>query len=190
MNAHKILSVAVLAVFSASCGLDLPGKCGGPGPHSTASIAAVTLAQDCASAKAGALAPEADFAGACAVGAPCGLCRQSSVQLEMSSFDRAIVKIVDVRLIDAKTGKLIEHLKPREPSQWNGSQYAPWDETLQPAVMLKASYKLSAPTYQSAGASDARLGYQTLYKVEVDVMIGDELHTLTSEATREPEVVT
>lgn len=183
----KLLSVAVVAAVSLfGCGLDLVGpKCGGaPGPKATASLSAVTLAQDC-----GAKAGVADFAaGACAAEGPCGLCRQSSMQLQFASAHRDTVKIIDVRLLDLQTGKLIEHLKPREPQSWNGSQYVTWDETLEPTVMLKASYKLSAPTYSVSG--DARFGYTSTYKVEVDVMIGDELHTLTGEASREPEVVT
>ena len=188
MNA-KLLSAAVLSVSLASCGLDLPGKCGAPGPHSTAVLAAVTLANDCGSAKEAA-APSADFAGACLAGVPCGLCRQSSMQLQLTAFGRAVVKIQDVRLIDAKTGAVIEHLKPRDPQQWDGAQYVSWDETLVPTVVTKVSYKLSAPNYQLAADANGRFGYQTLYKVEMDVLIGDELHTVTGEATREPEVVT
>lgn len=191
MNA-KILSLSVACIAFAACGIDLvhPTKCGGPGPSATASLSSVTLAQDCGSAAAP--AEKADFAaGACLAGTPCpSFCRQSSMQLQFSAFEKSEVSILDVRLIDPKTGQVLERLKSREPQQWSGDAYISWDQVLQPTVVLKASYKLSAPSYNYPGAGDSRFGYASKYTVEVDVLINGELHTVTGEATREPEVVT
>lgn len=188
---HTLLSVAVAALCFAGCGpLDPlhPQKCGGP--SATASLSAVTLANDCGTATEAA-APKADFAaGACLAGTPCpSLCRQSSMQLQFSAFGDAKVEIHDVRMIDPSTGQVLQHLKSREPQQWSADKYTAWDEVVPAGVMVRASYKLSAPTY-SYGAADARFGYQSAYKIEVDLSIGGELRTLQGEATREPEVAT
>lgn len=185
MNAKH---VSLAALLSLSCGMDfepLP-RCGAS--HVTASLSSVTLASDCGGSAA---KESADFAaGACAPGYECpSLCRQSSMQLAFASASSTPAKIAikAVRLMDRNTRAVLQTLTSREPQQWSADQYRAWDESLPAGAVLKASYKLSAPTFYYGG--DARLSYQP-YLVEVDVEIEGELRTLSVEATREPEVAT
>ena len=185
MNA-KLLSAAALIILASGCGPQLPTEpCGSP--HIVASLSSVTLANDCPASKG-----VADFAGACAPGYECeSLCRQSSMQLSFgsSSSMAAKIEIRAVRLLDSKTHKVLQTLTSREPQQWTADKYTAWNELLPAGAGLKATYKLSAPSFNYNGASDARYGYQT-YSVEVDVTIDGDVRTLQAEATREPEVAT
>jgi hypothetical protein len=156
----------------------------------TATLSSVTLAQDCG-ANAGAPRAESGISAdqAQCLTEPCpSLCRQSSMQLAFGNtgVDAARIEIKEVRLLNANTGAVLERLSHREPTHWVVEQYVPWDEKLAPGE-LKASYKLSAPTY-SYGT--ARLAWDQRFKVEVDVAVDGTVRTLTIEATREPEVVT
>jgi hypothetical protein len=158
----------------------------------TATLSSVTLAQDCASKTASGAPAESDFVegqAQCFAESDCpSLCRQSSMQLAFANTgpDAARIAIKEVRLLDINTGAVLERLSHREPTQWNVDQYVTWDEKLLPGE-LKASYKLSAPSY-SYGT--ARLAWDQKFKVEVDVSVDGTVRTLTIEATREPEVVT
>jgi len=182
MNA-KHLSIAALVFLS--CGpLTELERC-----HSgqvVASLSSVTLASDCGAQAKGA----ADFAaGACAEGTPCpSLCRQSSMQLSFVSTGPGVasVEIRAVRLFDSNR-KLLQTLTSREPQHWSADQYLAWNQQVLGGETVKATYKLSAPTYYYG--ADARSSYQA-YTVEVDVAIDGEVRTLQTQATREPEVAT
>ncbi len=167
--------------------------CGGPSirtfNHIGASLASVTLANDCPNAPK----VSADFvAGACAPDSNCFLCRQSSMQLAFTSSPTsptraAKVEIRAVRLLDGETKRVLQTLTAREPQKWADEKYVAWDQIVPASGELKASYKLSAPSFSYD--TDARLGYRK-YIVEVDVAIDEEIRTLQVEATREPEVST
>ena len=67
-------------------------------------------------------------------------------------------------------------LTSRDPQQWSADKYLSWDEILPAGRGLKATYKLSAPSYDFA--VDARFGNYQTYNVEVDVAIDGELRIL------------
>ncbi len=165
-------------------------KCGGP--HVVASLASVTLADDCVNKPSD--EPGVAFTkapGACQTGdSNCAtLCRQTSMQLAFGSSATHDVKIdiKEVRLLEPTTRKLLGTLTSREPRRWSGESYQAWDGIILSNQGVKATYKLSAPGYH--WASDARYRLQ-MYIVEVDVLVDGELRTLSVEATREPEVAT
>ncbi len=167
----------------AACGAPTPVPCGAN--FVDASLSSATLANDCPNASPAAK----DAAGIC-LSDPCpSLCRQTSIQLAFVSHDSmaATIEILAVRLVDPATGKVLDTLKSREPQRWSGEQYVAWDQQLAPGAALKATYKLSAPTY--ASDANSRL-YEKTYRVEVDVSIDGGVRTLTVDAQREPEVVT
>jgi len=173
----------------------LPGLSACLAAHSTealaveASISSVTLAQDCPSAGAG--APEPGFAGDCAEGADgCGSwCQQSSLQLHLvASADGAEVpfEIVTVRVFD-DAGALVSPLTTRNPRTFGDDGYAEWDQTIAPSETLDVAYDTTAPEWSSASS---RLGWGTVYRVEVVIRIDGVERTLSADAMREPEIVT
>ncbi len=194
MNTKQLLllpSLLVLACGPLAVYEEQAIKCGGP--HVVASLASVTLADDCLNkaSEDPAFAFGRPAAGACeAADSNClSLCRQTSMQLAFGSSATHDVKIdiKEVRLLEPSTRKLLDTLTSREPRRWSGESYQAWDEIILSNQGVKASYKLSAPGYH--WASDARYRLQT-YIVEVDVLVDGELRTLSVEATREPEVAT
>jgi hypothetical protein len=185
-------SMAMLGLLVLACGGRDSDCFPVPDGVVTATLSSVTLAQDCGANKAAGAPAQSDsdfVQGACLAESECpSLCRQSSMQLAFANTgpDAARIAIKEVRLLDINTGAVLERLSHREPTQWNVDQYVTWDEKLLPGE-LKASYKLSAPSY-SYGT--ARLAWDQKFKVEVDVSVDGTVRTLTFEATREPEVVT
>lgn len=183
--------MAMLGLLVLACGGGRDTDCF-PVPEGvvTATLSSVTLAQDCGANKAAGAPAEADYvAGACLVDTDCpSLCRQSSMQLAFGNTgpNAAQIQIKEVRLLDINTRAVLERLSHREPTQWKVDQYLAWDEKLVPGD-LKASYKLSAPSYSYGSA---RLAWDQKFIVEVDVAVDGAVRTLTIEATREPEVVT
>ena len=100
------------------------------------------------------------------------------------------IEIRAVRLIDKNSKKVLETLKSRDPQMWNADKYTAWNEVLPSITVLKATYKLSAPSYNYPAAFDSNRSAYQPYNVEVDVAIDGEVRTLQAEATREPEVAT
>ena len=131
----------------------------------SATIAAVTLADDCGHAAApaqlrrvAATAPAGDMAaGACAPGANCTwrrACRQSTMQLTLTSGERGEtteVGIVRVELIEKDSGIKLGLLVPREPRMWTENGYQPWDQRLAPRQSLQVMFDLSAPDWGPVG---------------------------------------
>jgi hypothetical protein len=184
MNANRLLLAALLAV---SCGPNLsptwPSKTG----DVTAALSSVSLAQDCGAKGV------ADFAGACAVGQPCpSFCRQSNLQLSLVSTQQAGAKVEvrAVRLLDKATGAVLDTLTAKNPQQWTGAAYAPWDQIVGGGVTLKVTFDLSAPDWNKVTGGNGARSYGATYRVQVDLAVDGAVHTLEVEAQREPEVVT
>jgi hypothetical protein len=181
--------LGLVFLVAVACGPIAP-PCG-PGPQADVdvTVASVTLGDQCSKTAAGASL----WAGDCAPaesGGTCGLCRQSSVQLDIVSRDHsdATFKVLEVRLYDSSTGQLAATLSTSLPTSWNGSSYAQWDEVIPALTNLKTKYDLSTPDYAS---SSSRVGYTAPYKTQVDVEINGNRRTLDGpDAYREPEVAT
>jgi hypothetical protein len=153
-----------------------------------ASIASVTLAQDCPAAERGA----PGLIGAdCEAGADdCGFCQQSSLQLHLEAIGEGAevpFEIVSIRVTDPEA-VLVGTLDARNPRVFEADGYAAWDETLAPGDDLDVSYDTTAPDWY--GTSGARFGWGTVYRVEVVVRIDGVERTLSADAMREPEIVT
>ncbi len=122
-------------------------------------------------------------------------CEQSMMQLTVSGHegDPAPVKIVAVRLLRPSDKTVVAELKARGPMVWDDKgAYAPWDESLEGGTEVKASYKLSVPSWSDV---ETKLGHVPseghMFVLEVDVSVGGVQQTVTSPefARREPEVV-
>jgi hypothetical protein len=152
-------------------------------PDVQASLAAVTLADDCPDAKT---PPSGDCAGTDTCRS---LCQQSNLQIDLSSSggsSEAPFEIVEVRVIDERSS--VATVIARTPQRWDGSAYVSWDELISPNATIKTSYKISNLMWSTI--NDAPLRAET-YRVEVDVMIGGEVRTISLDGvTREPDVQT
>jgi len=173
----------------------------------TASISSVTLGDDCGNTAAG-----GGFAGDCAPAAPsadgggagkaapggCGgsYCQQSNVQLAFNAGPgnaNAKIEIVTVTLVDSATGAIVDTLTTSKPQVWNGNGYTSWDESIKPAGDLKASYDLSAPSWNKADTArgTSSSSYSAKYKLHVTLRIdGVEVTLLSTDLSREPAVAT
>jgi hypothetical protein len=170
----------------------------------TATLAAATLGDDCggngpsASKGAGISADCAELPD----GGGCGgsfVCQQSNMQLTFqakgdASFVAASAKIqiVAVRLLLESDASVLDDLTAREPSVWNGSSYATWNETITAGQSLKTSYKLSAPDWATIGNGKSWNTYSQKYLLEVVLTIDGVTRTLRSNAEiyRDPMVAT
>ncbi|MDB4934795.1 MAG: hypothetical protein JWP87_1767 [Labilithrix sp.] len=214
-----VLGVLGIAVFACSAGTSSTGstepqkqaQVTSPtsGLQITATISAVTLGDECGGGAAGGFAPSADCApqagtrpaadgGASSSPAPggCGgaFCQQSNMQIAFTATagtQSAKVEVVDVTLLDAATGKIVDTLKATKPQVWSGNAYSAWDQTIKPAGELKASYDLSAPAWSTLSGSDTRLAYSTRYKLHVTLRIdGVQIVLESTDLSREPQVAT
>jgi len=177
----------VLGFLLAGCGEPALG----PGPAGltvSASLSAVSLADDCDARGAG-----ADFAP-CESGDNCpSLCQQSNLQIELSSDDGGTssvsFEVIAVRVLGSTTRNPVDTLVARDPERWVANNYVVWDQKIAPSSILKVSYRLSAADF-STETEDASLVAET-YLVEVDVRIDGVLRTLSLDGvTREPDVAT
>jgi len=187
------LAVVLLPVALASCGIDLPLQqgCGVP-PGTEAnvdvSVSAITLGDQCGSSGA------ALVAGDCAPGfaESCGICRASSVQLDIASSDHRDLRftVVEVYLFDPSTGALVDTLEASAPTKWDGRAYKTWDQNVASRTNLKVKYTLTAPDWGRI-SPNGRLSSPQRFNTQVLVNINGELRTLKGpDAFREPEVVT
>ena len=139
-----------------------------------AAISSATLGENC---------DNGGGAGDCEPGANgCGFtCQESNVQLffETGAGTSVAVEIVSVTLHDAKSGAKVDSLAASEPQTWSASgKYGPWDEQLHPHSELRASYTLSAPSWQAIGKSGNT--YSRTYRLRVVVKIDGVARTLES----------
>ncbi|KIG14642.1 hypothetical protein DB30_06521 [Enhygromyxa salina] len=118
-------------------------------------------------------------------------CTQSTMQLTLAVDGDApqTVRIAAVRLLD-KQGKVVGTLGSRKPSAWVDQGYAPWDETVGKGE-VKASYKLSLPDWNAVDTAIGQSSFGYMFKLEVDVEIAGEIHTVQSPEfpREEPHVI-
>ena len=162
-----------------------------PGIEVDASIASASLANDCVSQ-----APKF-AAGDCADGVTnCGFCQQSTMQIALAAGNgtqSVAIEVVAVRILDAKTGKALQTLPSRQPTQWDqaAGAYVEWNESIAPNAAFTAGYELGAPDWQTIGGGEAWATYEMQFQIEVDLRVNGQLRTIQSAAlSREPEVVT
>jgi hypothetical protein len=164
------------------------------------SIAAVTLADDCGTGPTAAPITQAEAAppaqGEMAkrssmsindMSAGARACQQSSIQLRVANGTAEAAKVViqKVELLD-DSGQPIGELTAREPSQWAGDTYQPWDEQVAPDGELQVSYALSAPLVQRGATYTVRV---TVSTVDGQRMLEQET-TLEAEGSLPPGAVT
>jgi len=104
----------------------------------TATVAAVTLADDCDG-------PE-----------PPKNCVQTTMQLALSAGQQGVkgkLEVVRVELYDERTQKPLGELSARSPTVWSGAEYLPWNGVIEPGATLKTSWPLGAPDWTQLGGS-------------------------------------
>ena len=163
-----------------------------------ASIAAVTLGDDCVtSGEAPSGVPADDggrFAGDCAEDAPCGFCQQTGLNLSLeagSEGDAVPFEVLEIRLYDMATGALSDTLAPHAAQIFRDGVYQAWDETVEPGDALSVRYDTTAPDWTTIGGGDAWSTHGMSFRVEMDVLVDGVPQTLEfSPASREAEIVT
>jgi hypothetical protein len=166
----------------------------------TATVSAVTLGDECATAAAGkgvaagTCAPSdsgADAASGC--GGP-SYCQPSNVQLAFTAAagtKSAKIEVLDVTLLDQASAQILDVLTASHPQVWSGNAYAPWDELVTPSSDMKTSYDLSAPAWSTLNAKSPTSTYSTTYKIYVTLRIdGVKLTLQLVDLSREPAVAT
>jgi hypothetical protein len=182
--------VGALVGFGVGCFMDHDPGSTGSGLTVGASISSASLADDCASSGL------ADGAGRCAPDAPCpSFCQQSQMQLLLEAGDdgteAVTIEVMEVRLIDAATGRVLQNLTPREPQKWVSDFYQPWDGLIAPSEELQASFKLSAPDWATIGGGEPWGTYGMRFKIQVRLRVdGVDRMIESAEISRDPEVAT
>ena len=149
-----------------------------------ASIASVTLADDCPAASA---RPEADCEPGLTGG--CGFCQQSSIQLRLTAGAEGTevpFELVSIRVFDADG--VPASIVARSPREFADGEYRVWDERIAPRDDLSVTYD----TTSLDGTSTAFYagGRLALLHVVVVVRIDGVERTLEADASREPEIAT
>ena len=155
-----------------------------------ASIASVTLAEDCAAERR----DPGLIAGDCADGESCGgWCTQTGVQLSIEAADGDTsvpfeVLAVRVRSMD---GALLDELDPRGAQLFQDDGYVAWDESIAPGETLRVRYDTGAPDWTAIGGGNSWETYGMEFRIEMVVRIDGVERTLTfAPASREAEIVT
>ncbi|UJR79711.1 hypothetical protein [Sandaracinus amylolyticus] len=157
-----------------------------------ASIASVTLADDCPD-EAGAPLEPGLIAGDCAEDGPCGWCTQTAVQLAISASegDSSVpFEVVAIRLL-TMDGELVDELEPQRARVFVGETFGAWDERIEPGARLDVRYDTSAPDWSAIGQGEAWRTYGVQLRLEMRVRIDGVERTLElAPVSREPEIVT
>ncbi len=211
----RVATVAsLLLALSAGCTKHERQNGGGPvkpspsvgpvaGPEVAVTLAAVTLADDCATAEApatpalpaktasprpGDQAPASMVPGA----APSRRrCEQTTMQLMLAASGKSArtdIQITKVELFEKADGKSLGTMTARDPQAWTDAAgaYQTWDGSIGPGQQLKAMYKLSAPDWSVIGGKWNAQGKS--FRVVVTVKMGGQ--ESTAEATVEgPEIM-
>lgn len=168
----------------------------GPSLEVEASIASVTLADDCAAS--GAPAERRDpglWAGDCAEDSDgCGSwCTQTAVQLSIDAGegDTAVpFEVLSVR-VRSMDGELLDELDPRSARVFFDDGFGPWDERIEPGTTLDVRYDTSAPDWGTIGGGNAWSTYGMQFRIEMRVRVDGVERTLEfAPASRDAEIVT
>lgn len=150
-----------------------------------ASIASVTLADDCAAA-------EPRFDGDCATDG-CNFCQQTGIQLSIASLagDTTVpFEVVAIRL-HQMDGTFIQELDPRGARLFDGESYVAWDESIAPDSTLSVTYDTSSPDWAAIGGGDPYTTYGMSFRIVMVVRVDGVERTIEfAPASREPEIVT
>lgn len=209
-----VITATALLALTASCTKHERQNGGGPvkpspsadpvaGPEVAVTLAAVTLADDCATAQApatpgppaktmpprpGDQAPASMVPGA----APTRVrCEQTTMQLMLAASGKSArtdIQISKVELFEDASGKSMGTMVPRDPQAWvdGAGAYQTWDGMIGPGQQLKTMYKLSAPDWNVIGGKWNAQGKS--FRVVVTVKMGGQ--ESTAEATVEgPEIM-
>ncbi len=130
------------------------------------------------------VAPSDSPAARCA-GPNCGRgrCDQTSMQLAIvtqAGMKPTTFKITKVELLDEK-GKLLETLTSRDPSQWKDAKYVTWDQTLAANQTLKASYALTAPSWDKL-TNGRWNAHSRTFQLRVTMTVGSGTRTVEKQA--------
>lgn len=117
-------------------------------------------------------------------------CSQSTMQISIngqgdSSFQ---FSLGEVRVLNGE-GEKIGVVKSRLPTLWKAEGYASWNEMVAPNVDVKASYKLSLPTWDDPNRPAGNTQYGVTFMVEADVTIDGIGKTVRSKTVRSNPVV-
>lgn len=156
-----------------------------------ASIAAVTLGDDCAGA--GEDSGPGLIGGDCD-GDGCGFgCTQTGMRLRVvaaETGDPVPFEVLTVRMYTME-GALADELSSRNPRQFTEEGYVAWEQMIRATDDLAVSYDLDAPDWSSIGSGVAHRTYGMSFRIEVDMRIDGIVQTLEFEpASREAEIVT
>lgn len=160
-----------------------------------ASIAAVTLGDDCGSSgEPGDPAEGPGLIGGDCDGPGCGFgCTQTGMRLRLvaaESGDPVPFEVLRVRMY-TMDGELVEELSSRNARRFTEEGYIAWDQMVFEGADLAVSYDLDAPDWSAIGSDEAHRTYGMSFRIEADVRIDGIERTLEFEpASREAEVVT
>lgn len=155
-----------------------------------ASIASVTLADDCATA--GEPGPGL-WAGDCAEDGCPSFCQQTAVRLTLDAAaegETVPFEVVSIRLL-TMDGALADELSPHDAQLFVDGAYVGWDEQIAPGQSLHVTYDTSAPDWTTIGGGNSWATHGMEFRVEMVVRIDGVEQTLEfSPAMREAEIVT
>ena len=192
---HSTVVFTVLLAALGGCFLDHGTERAASGFTADLSIAGVSLGEDCPASEPDARCdPEAD-AGAGLIGGDCdgpccgSLCQQSSVTLAIAADGLEgplAFRVRSVTLLDA-SGAALSTLRADTPRRWDDAEgYVGWDEQVGVPSEQQVLYDLHDLDW--SGITDS---YSRTYRLRLEVEIGGEVRTLTSEeTTREAPIVT
>ncbi|MCC7537829.1 MAG: hypothetical protein IT379_16515 [Deltaproteobacteria bacterium] len=168
-----------------------------PAVNVTASIASVTLGDNCAAGEA-ADAPSTLVAGRCAAGSDCGTgpaCRPTTLQLALTAgagSAPASVEVASVELYDARSGSRILALTPAPGQVWTPQgTYGAWDGRVAASQSLQVSYRLRGLDWSRVTEQTGFGPHDGRFRVRVVVRVNGESRELASEELgREPMIVT
>lgn len=156
-----------------------------------ASIASVTLGDDCGGERMG---EPGLWAGDCAEDGECpSFCEQTGVRLTLEAGaegDPVLFEVLSIRLTTLEGG-LVDELDPRDARLFVDGAYTAWDEQIEAGESLHVTYDTSAPDWAAIGGGDPWSTYGMSFRVEVRVRIDGVERTLDfSPASREAMIVT
>ncbi|MBX3270392.1 MAG: hypothetical protein KF729_09040 [Sandaracinaceae bacterium] len=156
-----------------------------------ASIASVTLADDCGAAERRG-APGL-WEGDCGEDGCPSFCQQTAVRLTLAAAaegETVPFEVVSIRL-RAMDGALVGELSPHDAQLFADGTYVGWDEQIAPGQTLHVTYDTSAPDWARIGGGNPWTTHGMQFRVEMVVRVDGLERTLEfAPAMRESEIVT